>query len=89
MNPSSPAEDVDNPSPHIPPGPKKDYSLKDDQTFTISIPGRAVKSESRSNLLGLEGPVSGGLNKGSTSAMDGGTVPLLPPPPTSNVPKRR
>ena len=89
MNPSSPAEDVDNPSPHVPPGPKKDYSLKDDQTFTISIPGRGGKSEStsRSNLLGLGGPVSGGINKGS--AVDGGTVPLLPPPPTSSVPKRR
>ena len=86
MNPSSPAEDVDNPSPHIPPGPKKDYSLKDDQTFTISIPGRSGKSESGSNLLGLGGP-GGSLNKGS--AVDGGTVPLLPPPPTSSVPKRR
>lgn len=85
MNPSSPAEDVDNPSPHIPPGPKKDYSLKDNQTFTISIPGRGGKSESGSNLLGLGGQVSGGL-KGST--VDG-TFPLLPPPPTSSVPKRR
>jgi hypothetical protein len=83
MNPSSPAEDVDNPSPHIPPGPKKDYSLKDDQTFTISIPGRGGKSESGSNLLGSGGPV---LNKGS--AVDGGAVPLLPPPPSS-VSKRR
>jgi hypothetical protein len=87
MNPSSPAEDVDNPSPHIPAGPKKDYSLKDDQTFTISIPGRGGKSESKSNLLGLGGSVSGGLNKGS--AVDSGAVPLLPPPPTSSVPKRR
>lgn len=85
MNPSSPAEDVDNPSPHIPPGPKKDYSLKDDQTFTISIPGRGGKSESGSSLLGLGGSTSG-LNKGPT--VDGGTVPLLPPPPSS-VSKRR
>ena len=86
MNPSSPAEEVDKPSPHIPPGPKKDYSLKDDQTFTISIPGRGGKPESKSNLLGLGGPISEG-SKGS--AMDGGTFPLLPPPPTSSVPKRR
>lgn len=85
MNPS-PAEDVDNPSPHIPPGPKKDYSLKDDQTFTISIPGRGGKSESNSNLLGLGGSASGGLKKGSS--VDG-AVPLLPPPPTSSVSKRR
>ena len=84
MNPSSPAENVDNPSPHIPAGPKKDYSLRDDQTFTISIPGRGGKSESGSNLLGLGGSVSG-LNKGT---VDGGTVPLLPPPPSS-VSKRR
>jgi len=90
MNPSSPAMDVDdNPSPHIPAGPKKDYSLKEDQTFTISIPGRGGKSETGSNLLGLGGPVSGGLNKSSNGAIDGGTVPLLPPPPTSSVPKRR
>jgi adaptin ear-binding coat-associated protein 1/2 len=87
MNPSSPAEDVNNPSPHIPPGPKKDYSLKDDQTFTISIPGRGSKSESGSNLLGLGGSASGSLNKGS--ATEGGAVPLLPPPPSTSVPKRR
>jgi hypothetical protein len=84
MNPSLPAMDVDNLSPHIPPGPKKDYSLKDDQTFTISIPGRGGKSDSRPNLLGLGGD---GLNK--SSATDGGTFPLLPPPPTSSIPKRR
>jgi hypothetical protein len=87
MNPSLPAMDVNNPSPHIPPGPKKDYSLKDDQTFTISIPGRGGKSDGGSNLLGLGGPLGDGLNK--SSAVDGGTFPLLPPPPTSNVPKRR
>lgn len=86
MNPPSPAEDVDNPSPHIPAGPKKDYSLKDNQTFTISIPGRGGKSESGSNLLVLGGQVTGGLK---SSAADGGTFPLLPPPPASSVPKRR
>jgi adaptin ear-binding coat-associated protein 1/2 len=86
MNPPSPAVGVNNPSPHIPPGPKKDYSLKDDQTFTISIPGRGSKSDSGSNLQGL-GPLSTGLNK--SSAVDGGTFPLLPPPPTSSVPKKR
>jgi adaptin ear-binding coat-associated protein 1/2 len=87
MNPPLPAVDVNNPSPHIPPGPKKDYSLKDDQTFTISIPGRGSKSDSRSSLQGLGGPLSTGLNK--SFAVDGGTFPLLPPPPTSSVPKKR
>jgi hypothetical protein len=86
MNPSLPVVDVDNPSPHIPSGPKKDYSLKDDQTFTISIPGRGGKSDSRSNLLGLGEPHSTGLNK--SSAVDGGTFPLLPPPPSSVTKKR-
>lgn len=86
MNPSLPVVDVDNPSPHIPPGPKKDYSLKDDQTFTISIPGRGGKSDGRSNLLGLGEPLGADPNK--SSAGDGGTFPLLPPPPSS-VPKKR
>ena len=86
MNPSLPAVDVDSPSPHIPPGPKKDYSLKDDQTFTISIPGRGGKSDSKSNLLGLGESLNTGLNK--NFAVDSGAFPLLPPPPSS-VSKRR
>ncbi|KAG9226243.1 hypothetical protein CCMSSC00406_0005154 [Pleurotus cornucopiae] len=56
-------------SPHIPPGPKKDYSLKDGQTFSISIPGRS-KPSSTSQLLN---------SSSSTSTSSG--IPLLPPPP--------
>jgi hypothetical protein len=85
MNPPLPAVEDDNPapSPHIPPGPKKDYSLKDDQTLTISIPGRSSKSDSGLNVLGSRGPIDQNTN----SAMGGGSIPLLPPPPSA--PKRR
>jgi hypothetical protein len=60
-------------------GPKKDYSLKEGQTFKISIPGKAREDENQiNNLLGSTPAVlpkpSGGL---------GGGVPLLPPPPSS------
>lgn len=84
MNPPLPAED-DNPSPHIPPGPKKDYALKEDETFTISIPGRGGKSDISSNSLGSMGPLSTGPKK--SFSMAEGTFPLLPPPPSA--PKRR
>ncbi|TEB36444.1 adaptin ear-binding coat-associated protein 1 NECAP-1 [Coprinellus micaceus] len=62
-----------------PAGPKKDYTLKEGQTFSIAIPGRNKPSVSASNLLG--GDTS------STSAGGGGAFPLLPPPPSAN--KRR
>ncbi|KAF8651455.1 hypothetical protein AX16_004754 [Volvariella volvacea WC 439] len=72
MNP--PTEDQ--PSPHVPAGPKKDYSLKEGQTFSISIPGRNKPTNSGTLFLGGE----------STSFSASGSIPLLPPPPSS---KRR
>ncbi|KAI0282705.1 hypothetical protein BC826DRAFT_1063743 [Russula brevipes] len=83
MNPPAPAvEEDNNSSPHIPPGPKKDYSLKDDQTFTISIPHRSGKSDNNWNLLGSNGPTGAGLNQSATTG--GNSFPLLPPPPSAS-----
>jgi len=65
--------DSNEPSPHIPAGPKKDYSLKEGQTFSISIPGRA-KETTANSLLG---------STASTTTSTSSTVPLLPPPPSS------
>ncbi|KAJ7572043.1 adaptin ear-binding coat-associated protein 1 [Mycena floridula] len=66
----------DTPSPHIPAGPKKDYSLKEGQTFTIAIPGRKkAAADLTTNLLGSDS---------TTSTTTSGGFPLLPPPPSSN-----
>ncbi|KIY65493.1 adaptin ear-binding coat-associated protein 1 NECAP-1 [Cylindrobasidium torrendii FP15055 ss-10] len=64
---------VDTPSPHV--GPKKDYSLKEGQTFTINIPGRNKPAANKTNndLMGGSSSASGGLSG----------IPLLPPPPSS------
>ncbi|KAF8623554.1 hypothetical protein AX15_006325 [Amanita polypyramis BW_CC] len=48
--------------------PKKDFSLKEGQTFSIKLPGRSAADKS---LLGA---------KSSANTSSGG-VPLLPPPP--------
>ncbi|KAF8077776.1 adaptin ear-binding coat-associated protein 1 [Lyophyllum atratum] len=75
----NPEPSSDEPSPHVPAGPKKDYSLKEGQTFSIAIPGRN-KLPTGGNLLG-----SGGISTSGLSS--GGGVPLLPPPPSA--PRKR
>ncbi|KDQ61112.1 hypothetical protein JAAARDRAFT_32115 [Jaapia argillacea MUCL 33604] len=74
LNPPSPTTDS-SASSRAPSGPKKDYSLKEGQTFSISIPGKQ-KSSAGDSLLGS-----------SSSSSSGSGVPLLPPPPSA--PRRR
>ncbi|OJT08681.1 Adaptin ear-binding coat-associated protein 2 [Trametes pubescens] len=79
MNPGE--AESEGPSPHIPTGPKKDYTLKEGQTFSISIPGRAKPTSVASgpNLLG---------GSSAFSSSGGGGIPaLLPPPPSA--PRKR
>ncbi|KAF9013947.1 hypothetical protein BDQ17DRAFT_1341784 [Cyathus striatus] len=71
----NPVESDAEPSPHIPTGPKKDYSLKEGQTFSISIPGRS-KRAATSSLIGS-----------SEGSSNDGVIPLLPPPPSA--PRKR
>ncbi|KAJ7256471.1 adaptin ear-binding coat-associated protein 1 NECAP-1 [Mycena haematopus] len=85
----NPATVSDEPSPHIPAGPKKDYSLKEGQTFSISIPGRANKDKAATggalpttNLLGDLSSLSSGTAAASSGSSGG--FPMLPPPPSSN-----
>lgn len=66
--------EADAPSPHLPPGPKKDYSLKEGQTFTINLPGRGSQTSSLNT-------------SGNSSTSSGASIPLLPPPPSGT--KRR
>lgn len=70
-----PALDSSEASPHIPAGPKKDYSLKEGQTFTISIPSRN-KPTAGNSLLGA-------TSTSSSTTSDGSAFPLLPPPPSA------
>ncbi|KAG5647320.1 hypothetical protein DXG03_000858, partial [Asterophora parasitica] len=71
LNPEPSSED---PPPYVASGPKKDYTLKEGQTFSISIPGRN-KAPTGSNIIG----------SGSASSVQsgGGGIPLLPPPPSA------
>ncbi|QRV87989.1 hypothetical protein RhiJN_16007 [Ceratobasidium sp. AG-Ba] len=71
LNPET-AEDTA--SPHLPAGPKKDYSLKEGQTFSINIPGKSSTASSGSSSQSSGMGASGGF-------------PLLPPPP--KAPGRR
>lgn len=70
LNPPSPTTDT--PSPHLPAGPKKDYSLKEGQTFSISIPGKSSSKSGGTSLL---------TSSGTGNTASGGSIPLLPPPP--------
>ncbi|CAL1705761.1 unnamed protein product [Somion occarium] len=96
-NRMNPTAEENTPSPHIPAGPKKDYTLKEGQTFSIAIPGRGGKSSFNNNATTAPNPTSfdllGGLSGTGTStststASSGGGFPLLPPPPSS-TPRRR
>jgi len=103
MNPPSPTE-ADTPSPHVPSGPKKDYSLKDGQTFTISIPGRGNASANKPSstagpgldsfdLFGGSGSSTTSSSSSTTSTSSGATSGgggafPLLPPPPS-APKRK
>lgn len=74
------ASETEDQATQVPAGPKKDYTLKEGQTFSIAIPGRN-KSSTTSNLLGGENKTTGSGGSG------GGGFPLLPPPPSAS--KRR
>ncbi|KAH7107623.1 adaptin ear-binding coat-associated protein 1 NECAP-1 [Auriculariales sp. MPI-PUGE-AT-0066] len=65
------------PSPHLP-AEKKDFSLKEGQTFTVHIGGKSG---------GLLGNKAAANNLLGSSSGGGGAPPLLPPPPSA--PRRR
>lgn len=64
-------------------GPKKDYTLKDGQTFTIAIPGRNKPTP----VAGTNNDIFGSSGASDTSS-PGGPVPLLPPPPGGGSSRR-
>lgn len=73
----NPQVDEEVPSPHIPTGPKKDYTLKEGQTFSINIPGRNKPSGANSGSLVV------GASKPTSTPTSGASIPLLPPPPSA------
>jgi len=75
LNPPSPSSSA---SPHLPAGPKKDYSLKEGQTFSINL--NLGQKKATTNILGS-------TTSGSSGTQSGGGIPLLPPPPSA--PKRK
>lgn len=71
---ASKREEVDQgPSPHIPSGPRRDFSLKEGQTISISFGGGSKSSSSSQSSQ----------KKSSSSAANSDALvpPLLPPPP--------
>ncbi|KAE9398146.1 adaptin ear-binding coat-associated protein 1 NECAP-1 [Gymnopus androsaceus JB14] len=78
QNPTEASEGGDKPSPHLPVGPKKDFSLKEGQTFSIAIPGKKSATETSTGL-----DLLGTSSVSSSSGSSGGGIPLLPPPPSS------
>jgi len=75
LNPQTPTgESSSSASPHLPTGPKKDYSLQPGQTFSINIPHGIKKT----------GGQGGHKSASSGGGGGGGGFPLLPPPPSAN-----
>ncbi|THV07803.1 adaptin ear-binding coat-associated protein 1 NECAP-1 [Dendrothele bispora CBS 962.96] len=81
QNPSTPEDSESTPSPHVPAGPKKDYSLKEGQTFSINIPGRKKATEN-APTTGITDLLDSSSSSTSSSGATGGAIPLLPPPPS-------
>ncbi|THH06708.1 hypothetical protein EW145_g3893 [Phellinidium pouzarii] len=77
QNPPSPTEE----SSRAPTGPKKDYTLKEGETFSIVIPGKNKPDK------GLASGLLGSSSSSASSTSSGGAIPLLPPPPGGS--KRR